>query len=108
MIPLPHIVTIKQSSGLDKWGILQHSEGKQFKGRVKYAIDTRVAGKTTGQPVTNIIPTGSMILELAAEFTHDDLISFVGKDGRVFEIKPKEIKPIGDLNAAVMFWKVTF
>lgn len=109
MIPLTHTVTIKKAGVLDAWGILQ-SNGTEVinKARLKYSIDTRVAGKTTGQPVTNIIATGSVILELSSNITHDDLIVFTGKDGKIYEVGPNAIKPINDFNGKPLFWKVTF
>ena len=109
LIQLPHTITVKKNGGVDRWGILQKGTVQtDYKARVSYKIDTVVAGKTTGQPVINVIPQGSMIIEVAAQFTHDDLIEITAKDGKKYEVKPKEIKPINDFYANPMYWKVTY
>lgn len=109
LIPLPHKVYVSRPDRLDDWGILvKGTESTEYKARIKYSIEDRVAGKTTGQPVVNTIPTGSMILEVSAEVTHDDFIVFTANNGKTYEVSPKTIKPISDYNAKPMYWKVTF
>lgn len=109
LIALPHIVTVKQPVGLDRWGLLQSSaEEVPYKARVRYQIEERIAGKTTGQPVKNIIVSGQMILEVDAKFSHDTVLTFTAKDGKKYEVIPKQVKPISDFNARPIYWKVIF
>ena len=109
LIGLPHRVRVINDAGLDEWGILkQGTETTEYAGRVRYEVENRVAGKTTGQPVSNTVPNGSMILELAASFDHDSTLEFTGRDGQPIRIRPNSIKSINDFNAKPMYWKVTF
>lgn len=109
LIALPHIVTVRQPVGLDRWGLLQSGDQEiPYKARIRYEIDERIAGKTTGQPVKNIIVSGQMILEVGAKFSHDSILTFTAKDGKKYEVSPKQVKPISDFNARPIYWKVTF
>lgn len=108
LIPLPHKVTVRQPAGIDRWGLLTHSEETTHDARIKYEVASRVAGKTTGQPVKNVIPTGSMLVDLGADITHDTELIFTATDGQQHTVIPEKIKHIGDLNAVPLYWKVTF
>lgn len=109
LIVLPHRVRVIDAAGLDAWGILQQGTASiEYAGRVRYEMESRVAGKTTGQPVSNTIPTGSMILELTAKFDHDSTLEFTDRNGVPCRVRPKSIKSINDFNASPLYWKVTF
>ena len=108
LIPLPHKVTVRQPSGLDRWGHLSHGTETIHDARIKYEVASRVAGKTTGQPVRNVVTGGSMIVDLSANITHDTELFFTGTDGQQYTVNPEKIKHIGDLNAVPLYWKVTF